>query len=199
MINKNEIFLKGVVTESFTHHCYYKDKELLKGFIKVKRISNNKDILPVIINAHDCDKVKLEKGNYIKLNGNLRTKNIIVNGSKKVELYVFAYSIDNCKPDNRNSLILEGFVSQNPKYWLTPSGRHICEIIIANNRQNNSVNYIPCIFWDLDTENVKKICVGEKLTVKGRLQSRNYIKIENGQSVTKVTYEVSVSNFVHMG
>ena len=54
-------------------------------------------------------------------------------------------------------------------------------------------DYIPCILWGRSAQEAASALPGSKLHVTGRLQSRDYIKVIDGESFTRTAYELSVT------
>jgi single-stranded DNA-binding protein len=62
------------------------------------------------------------------------------------------------------------------------------------NRPYNKSDYIPCIAWGRNARFSEKLSVGDNIKIWGRIQSRSYQKkLETGEIITKVAYEVSIS------
>ena len=64
--------------------------------------------------------------------------------------------------------------------------------MLAVNRRYSRSDYLPCIAWGQNAVMAQYWDVGERITLRGRLQSRKYIKTEDGQSVEKTAFEVSI-------
>ena len=96
--------------------------------------------------------------------------------------------------EHENEISFRGFICKNPSYRKTPLGREITDVLIAVNRPYGKSAYIPCICWSRNAIYVKDLAVGTELVIKGRIQSRSYIKKhEDGTTEEKTAYEVSVS------
>ena len=79
-------------------------------------------------------------------------------------------------------------------YRKTPLGREITDLLVAINRPYNKSDYIPSIVWGRNAKFAKNLNVGDRIQMWGRVQSRVYDKkLEEGNSVKKTAYEVSVS------
>ena len=103
---------------------------------------------------------------------------------------IFMGDDENATP---NEIILTGFICKPPVYRHTPFGREIADILLAVNRSYNKSDYIPCIAWGRNARFCKGLQVGSKITLTGRMQSREYRKkIDEDEYVTKTAYEVSV-------
>ena len=67
------------------------------------------------------------------------------------------------------------------------------ESIYKVNRIYNKSDYLPCIAWGRNARFVKNFSVGDKVSVTGRIQSRDYQKRINDELITKTAYEVSLN------
>ncbi len=95
---------------------------------------------------------------------------------------------------NPNLVMLNGFICKEPIYRTTPFGREITDILLAVNRSYNKSDYIPCIFWGRNARFTGGMKVSDNIKIMGRIQSRSYQKkLETGEVLDKVAYEVSVS------
>ncbi len=95
--------------------------------------------------------------------------------------------------NDKNDVLLEGFLCRQPYYRVSPLGREICDIMLAVNRIHGKSDYIPCIAWGRNARFVSTLDVGSKLTLRGRLQSRNYKKtLPDGSCELRIAYELSV-------
>ena len=117
------------------------------------------------------------------------------NGKSRLMLTVFIRELLSSAPGkNPNSILLGGYICKPPIYRTTPFNREIADILIAVNRAYNKSDYIPCIAWGRNARFVKNLCVGDKIAVSGRIQSREYQKkLSETEMKTMTAYEVSVS------
>ena len=70
----------------------------------------------------------------------------------------------------------------------------ICDVLIAVNRAYNKSDYLPCIAWGRNAKYVSELAVGSKVSIVGRIQSREYQKhTESGEVLNKTAYEVSIN------
>lgn len=70
-------------------------------------------------------------------------------------------------------------------------GRSICDLMLAVNRRCGRSDYLPCICWGSRAREAADMHTGDHLSLTGRIQSRPYIKLIDGEPVEKVAYEVS--------
>jgi single-stranded DNA-binding protein len=64
--------------------------------------------------------------------------------------------------------------------------------MLAVNRPYHRADYIPCIFWGRTAMLAGECCVGDEIALRGRFQSRNYLKVLDQHSEKRTAYEVSV-------
>ena len=57
-------------------------------------------------------------------------------------------------------------------------------------------DYLPCIAWGQVAMITGRMAVGSPLALEGRVQSRIYTKVVDGQAEERTAYEVSVMQLV---
>ncbi|AEV69147.1 single-stranded DNA-binding protein [Acetivibrio clariflavus] len=201
IIENNMVTISGkIATEAeFSHEVYGEGFYLFS--LEVPRLSECNDIINVTVSERLISKDLLEVGKLIEVEGQFRSYNNYNNNSSetsKLILTVFAREInfldDERKMKNPNQIYLNGFICKKPVYRTTPFGREITDILLAVNRPYNKSDYIPCIAWGRNARYSANLEVGDNIKIWGRIQSREYQKkLESGEVITKVAYEVSVS------
>lgn len=167
--------------------------------IKVRRLSDSYDVVPITVSERLADCSEYKKGRYIEVEGQFRSYNAIQDsGATKLMLTVFArdviFSDNGERETDINNVELDGYICKPPIYRKTPFNREITDFLLAVNRSYNKSDYIPCIAWGRNARFCGKIEVGENVKVVGRMQSRKYQKkLPDGSVIDKVAYEVSVS------
>ena len=78
----------------------------------------------------------------------------------------------------------------------TPLGREICDLLLAVNRPYGRADYLPCIAWGSLAAHCGGLDVGDALRLEGRLQSRQYHKLIDGEQVERTAFEISVMNLL---
>jgi single-stranded DNA-binding protein len=195
----NAVSLAGVMVSDyvFSHEVFG------EGFytfnVKVPRLSEAYDTLPVTISERIMDKAGIAEGMEIYVRGQIRSYNHYVQeeNRNRLILTVFAREYGESAPGDGNppnDVFLDGYICKPPLYRTTPFGREIADLLVAVNRSYNKSDYIPCITWGRNAKFCSKINVGEKLKLWGRMQSRIYQKkLEDGATIDKTAYEVSVA------
>lgn len=198
IIENNMVTISGKVVSSieFSHEVY--GEGFYYFMLDVPRLSDSCDKIPVTISERLASKDKLEIGTIIEVEGQFRSYNSYNNEGNRLLLTVFARDItfleDEKKIKNPNQIYLNGFICKRPIYRTTPFGREITDLLLAVNRPYNKSDYIPCIAWGRNARFSESLAIGDNIKVWGRIQSRSYQKkLESGEVLTKVAYEVSIS------
>jgi len=204
IIENNMATISGKVVSNveFSHEVY--GEGFYYFMLDVPRLSDSSDTIPVTISERLASRDKLEIGTIIEVEGQFRSYNSYNSEGNRLLLTVFARDItfleDEKKIKNPNQIYLNGFICKKPVYRTTPFGREITDILLAVNRPYNKSDYIPCIAWGRNARFSEKLSVGDNIKVWGRIQSRTYQKkLESGEVITKVAYEISISKMESVG
>lgn len=159
--------------------------------LEVERLSGAMDLLDVIAPADVLEQMDLSGGQMIEVTGQLRSFNNRQSTGRRLVISVFAESLQTCDGEPDNHVQLEGAICKEPVYRRTPLGREICDVMLAVNRQYRRADYLPCIFWGKTAQITAGLPVGTRLSVTGRLQSREYVKMLENGSEKRTAFEVS--------
>lgn len=163
----------------------------------IDRKSSYRDTIQIIVSERLIWNIEFEPGNNIEILGQIRTYNEEQDGRNRLNVVVFAREFKLCQTGlevgHENKIHLEGFLCKKPIGRISPLGREICDIMLAVNRMYNKSDYIPCIAWGRNAGYASNLDVGTKITITGRIQSREYRKRdEEGNVTVKSAYEVSI-------
>lgn len=190
----NQVYLSGdiIARPEFSHEVF--GEAFYETKIKVPRLSQAYDILPVTISERLMCDGNLSVGEKISIKGQLRSFNKQIDNKSKLLLSVFARELcDFDSAQNPNSIFLDGFLCKTPVFRTTPFNREICDLLLAVNRAYNKSDYIPAIAWGRNARFVKFLPIGQEVIISGRLQSREYQKRTNDTDIEiKTAYEVSI-------
>ena len=198
VIENNQVTIMGEIVSSFT----FTPENFREGFylvdVKVKRPSDFFDIIPMMVSERLLDVNANYIGYNVEVNGQFRSYNRHEERKNKLILSVFAREVsfvDEIEESARtNQIYLDGYICKPPIYRKTPLGREIADLLLAVNRPYGKSDYIPCICWGRNARFASGFEVGEKCSIWGRIQSREYMKkIDEQQAEKRVAYEVSVS------
>lgn len=191
----NKVYLSGTLESEpvFSHELY--GEGFYEFTLRVPRLSEQSDVIPITISERLLGEKNLVKGTKISFYGQFRSFNKLVGEKSKLMLTVFVRDfLDEDEEANPNVTELTGYVCKQPMYRTTPFNREICDLLIAVNRAYDKSDYIPCIAWGRNARFVKEMAVGQKLSLSGRIQSREYTKkLPDGSSEIRVAYELSVN------
>ncbi len=187
--------LCGVVLSElkFSHKTY---GEIFYTFVLgIERRSGYIDEINIMVSERLIFENPPRVNDFVEIKGQVRTYNELTEGKNKLNVVVFAkeiYLSENFGY-NENYVYLEGFLCKEPLKRTSPLGRDICDLMLAVNRMYNKSDYIPCIAWGRNAGYAESLGVGTKLSVEGRIQSREYRKkLEDGSSEMRKAFEVSI-------
>lgn len=197
LVQNNQAVVEGEIVSEFvfSHEVFGEGFYYVK--LKVSRLSESSDIIPLLISERIIDVDQSYVGQFMEVRGQFRSFNKHV-GSRNhlilslfVREYVLLDELDNQEP---NMIFLDGYICKEPVYRVTPFGREITDILLAVNRAYSKSDYIPCISWGRNARYARRLPVGSRVRLWGRIQSREYQKKLNDLDVIKlIAYEVSVS------
>ena len=189
----NQINLCGTLATlpAFSHTNH--GRSFYRFSLEVERLSGTLDQLPIIVPEDVLLRTELFEGTRIAVAGQLRSFNSRAASGRRLILSVYADFVATTEDAPRNEVLLTGAVCKPPVYRRTPLGREICDVMLAVSRLYHRTDYIPCIFWGRLAQDISRLNVGTKLSVSGRLQSRDYVKLLPEGSETRTAYEVSAA------
>ena len=198
VIENNQVVIMGEIVSdfAFSHEIFGEGFYMVD--VRVERLSDSIDIIPLMVSERLLDVNGDYKGMYIVVNGQFRSYNRHEERKNKLVLSVFAREIDFVdeigENTKSNQIYLDGYICKEPVYRKTPLGREIADLLLAVNRPYGKSDYIPCICWGRNARYASNFEVGARCAVWGRIQSREYMKkISDEQLEKRVAYEVSVS------
>ncbi|MCH5274623.1 MAG: single-stranded DNA-binding protein [Lachnospiraceae bacterium] len=198
VIENNQVTIMGEIVSGFS----YSHEIFGEGFymvdVKVQRLSDSFDVIPMMVSERLIDVSADYRGYFVEVNGQFRSYNRHEERKNRLVLSVFAREIvfveEIEESAKTNQIFLDGYICKVPIYRKTPLGREIADLLLAVNRPYGKSDYIPCICWGRNARFASGFEVGERCSVWGRIQSREYMKkIDEEQVEKRVAYEVSVS------
>ena len=180
IIENNQVTIMGEVVSGFT----FSHEVFGEGFymvdVSVKRLSNSRDLIPVMISERLIDVTQDYTGEFLMVTGQFRSYNRHEEQKNRLVLSVFAREAEfiDEEPDGAktNTILLDGYICKLPVYRKTPLGREIADLLLAVNRPYGKSDYIPCICWGRNARFASAFRVGEHVQLIGRIQSREYMK-----------------------
>ncbi len=193
-ISRNTARLCGIIAAApvFSHAC--RGESFYTFPLEVARLSGATDRINIIVRDELMESVELKEAEKICVTGELRSFNNKSGEGAKLVITVFAKELYLCDDDDLNEVHLIGTLCKKPNLRMTPMGRDICDLMLAVNRRYGRSDYLPCITWGLKAREAAEWDTGTMVTLEGRIQSRNYIKIVGRDPVEKTAFEVSVTD-----
>ncbi|MCC8357564.1 MAG: single-stranded DNA-binding protein [Oscillospiraceae bacterium] len=163
--------------------------------LETRRLSGTADTLNIVVRQSMLPEDAPFPAGQIRITGELRSFNNKSGSGNRLVLTILAREI---RPESdsydENHISLLGTVCKAPTLRVTPMGREICDVILAVGRRYHRSDYIPVIAWGQQARQTALVPVGTQLSVQGRLQSRPYTKVIDGQIYQRVAYEVSAAD-----
>ena len=187
----NRITLIGTLASKpeFSHSNH--GKRFYAFSLEVARLSGTVDTLPILASEALLRQIELKEASSLRITGQIRSYNSHSPTGRRLIISVLADQIDFCDLPHDNEVNLQGTICKEPSYRRTPLGREICDVLLAVNRPYRRADYLPCILWGHTAQEAAYYPVGTQLSLIGRLQSRNYIKLLGDRSEQRTTYEIS--------
>lgn len=194
-LNNNIVSLSGEIVNDpkYSHEMF--NEGFYEFNLKVMRLSDAFDIIPVTVSERLLQEYDLKKGKMMSGKGQFRSFNKMEDEKSRLMLTMFIREIEPYDPNkNPNQIDIVGYVCKDPVFRTTPFKREICDVLLAVNRNYNKSDYLPCIAWGRNARFVKNLNVRDKIVASGRIQSREYEKkLENGEVQKRTAYEVSLA------
>lgn len=198
VIENNQVTVMGEIISDFSYSHEIYGEGFYMVDVKVQRLSESFDVIPVMMSERLIDVNGNYKGMLICVNGQFRSYNRHDERKNKLVLSVFAREIEFLEEmeesSKTNQIFLDGYICKPPIYRKTPLGREIADVLLAVNRPYGKSDYIPCICWGRNARYASGFKVGDRCMIWGRIQSREYMKKLDEDTIEKrVAFEVSVS------
>ena len=192
---ENKILLRGQAAGEpvLSHQNHGVDYYVVP--LRVPRLSGVDDVLNLVTSVPDRE--LWAPGQWVSVEGEVRSYNNRTGQGSKLVITVLVRSVQpDYTEEGENRLILAGALCRKPVPRRTPLGREICDLLLAVNRPYGRADYLPCIAWGSLAAHCGALDVGNKLRLEGRLQSRKYHKLIDGEQVERTAFEISVMNLL---
>lgn len=197
LMENNNVHLAGTIVSDFvfSHEVFGKGFYMTK--LSADRLSDQSDIIPLIVSERLLDVKKDYQGCIADVTGQFRSYNRHDGVKERLVLSVFVNEIHVIEEFGdymeTNQIFLDGYIEKPPVYRKTPLGREIVDFLLAVNRPYGKSDYIPCIAWGSNARFVSGLDVNTRIKILGRIQSREYVKkLSDTEREVRTAYEVSV-------
>lgn len=158
------------------------------------RLSGAADTVNILVRESLLLSVAPQAGDRLRIAGQLRSFNNKSGVGARLVITIYAQELypAACEEDE-NLVELIGTICKPPILRRTPLGREICDIILAVPRRYSRSDYIPVITWGNQAHDAALCPVGQRMAVKGRIQSRSYTKLIDGIPMERTAFELSAA------
>lgn len=189
---RNFVELRGVLAGAPALSHESRGERFFTFPVETRRLSGTPDKLNVVTRESLMATAELNEASRIHVTGELRSFNNKRGEGAKLIVTVFAREIGFDDGDDLNLVELIGTLCKPPNLRTTPMGRDICDLMLAVGRRCGRSDYLPCICWGIRAHEAASWQVGDRISLHGRIQSRQYIKLLEGVAFEKTAFEVSV-------
>ena len=190
-ITVNHITLTGALASAPEYSHSNHGRRFYSFYLEVSRLSGAIDRLQILASEELLASTCVTEGEALTVEGQIRSFNNRAPRGRKLIISVLAESIAITNGPHANQVILQGVICKEPVFRRTPLGREICDVMLAVNRPYHRADYLPCILWGRCAQEVSVYPVGTVLSITGRRQSREYLKVIDGAAEQRTAYEIS--------
>lgn len=187
----NFVLLRGTALGDACYSHAARSQRFYTLPLEVRRLSGASDTLNVTLRESMLE--RLGGCERLGLTGELRTFNSRGSDWPRLVITVFAHEIDPAEGDDENLVQLRGTLCRRPNARVTPMGREICDLLLAVNRHYGRSDYLPCICWGQVARMAQRWDVGTRIALRGRIQSRRYLKQTETGTQERTAFEVSAA------
>ena len=190
-ITVNHITLTGALASAPEYSHSNHGRRFYSFYLEVSRLSGAIDRLQILAPEELLASTCVSEGDALTVEGQIRSFNNRAPKGRKLIISVLAEAIAVTDGTHANQVLLQGVICKEPIFRRTPLGREICDVMLAVNRPYHRADYLPCILWGRCAQEVSDYPVGTVLSITGRLQSREYLKVIDGVAEQRTAYEIS--------
>ena len=141
---------------------------------------------------------RYKEGDFVELEGNLRSYSTSKDGKNSVQIYVFTY-FDTPEVISLYNTEIDGRICKIDTLKTTKYGKPYLHFTLANNIFTNNKkinNYIPCTCYGELAEELSKYGVNTKLNIQGEFHSHCYKKsISENSFEYRIAHEVLIKKY----
>lgn len=192
-LSVNDVCLVGKRASGFRFSHRARGTDYYVADFAAERLSGTWDWIPVRVSEKQCETLSQNPDEYVRIRGYFQSFNCSEQGRRRLLLSVFAKTLEfpGEAGASENSIYLEGYVCRETVFRHTWAGMRVTDILLAVNRPYRGTDYLPCISWGKYALLAAGFPVGERIWLRGRIQSRDYVKDVGGVAEARRAYEVS--------
>lgn len=196
-----EVIIRGWLKDAFKENHRLDDNTVIfeNSVETVDSWVNVKPEISLQIDGRRLEKANHDfaKGDFIEVQGELRTKNVYDNEGNKIQrrCYVFVKSIeilDEASAPPMNYVCVSGVMARKGKIHHCKNGDSMFDFTLDIRRSYGRRSSIPCVIWGKErSQRLANLSKDAKVEVNGWLKSR---VITDSAGITKSVIEVIVDN-----
>ena len=194
MLTENRAELCGVIAQPARYSHESRGIRFFLFPLETLRLSGAADRVNVVLREDMLPLLPRGADARVSVEGELRSYNNRSGVGNRLVLTVLARTLGPGEGPDEDRISLTGAICKEPVLRVTPMGREICDVILAVSRRYRRSDYIPVIAWGAQAHAVADLPVGTRLSVRGRLQSRDYTKVLDGVPQPRQAFEVSAAD-----
>ena len=133
IFQNNQATIAGEIVSEFTYSHELFGEGFYNVMVKVNRLSDTYDEIPVMISERIIDVHENQLGKMVEVKGQFRSYNKHDESKNRLILSLFAREIRVLEEGEEypkpNQIYLDGFICKKPVYRMTPLGREIADIL----------------------------------------------------------------------
>lgn len=189
----NKVIIAGEIVQQpeLSHELF--GEKMYEFKVSTKRTSGTPDIISCLVAENLVREIRENK--FVNVHGEIRTCfKPGETGGRRLIVNVFVKSIGEYENDVDEVYAYSASLGRSPKFREVTGGKKLSELMLGIERgRKDVVDVVPAICWNGNAEKVLHLKPGDKVSLTGRLQSREYTKpLENGETLTRTVYEISV-------
>lgn len=199
--DQNHVLLRGWLEAPIRKDHENEEAAIYTTQIRVERIPGVVDVIPVFFKENKLVFLGMQPhvGDYMEMEGYFHSKDVYFeSGKRRMENYVYvdklSFSTEALPSVNEVYLVGEIFKCRKPR--VARNGQHLIDFLIKVRRKTGKTSRVPCVVWGAyKVVKIENAGIGAKIELSGRIESREYIKIQDGEKTSRTLYEISVSAF----
>ena len=176
---------------------------LYKGTVSTTRLSGKVDEIPCLIDDIRVPVEALDLTATYIVDGELRTRLEVSDDKRHNRVYVHITAVTpylrGLVPDTlnvtTNKVCITGRLCSTPDYCEKSNGRRVSTVIVRVEGRQDRHYYIPCVLWGENAVSISKLHKYDQVTIRGRIQQRDYVKADGDKFQHGIAYELSVQEY----
>lgn len=193
MLN-NKVMIIGTIMHIKPTHTE-KGEQFYSAEIVTMRSSGTLDF--IVLNMPAFIREQIEDGKKYKVEGELRSRNLVMFNQQKVLHNVFVQCIEETFMDDCSTIELNCRLVSKRNPRKTENGKDVITTTIAVDRDYGKVDFLPCTFWNRNAMRLSMVSNGTPMLIKGKLEGKHYFqRFEDDVICDFITHNIVATNFI---